>query len=141
MSSELITAFDVAVIFDRPTQTVIGWAKRGWLPGAVWVGPHLWFHKSKIDFFVEAGGFHPTADVGKSPRFRITTIGGRGHAAGRLRNDRIRKSPDHGLADLVKSDPGVHGAQFDPAIDYSGVEPARLLPTAHTPSMADVVLA
>ena len=141
MSDELIKAFDVAVIFDRPTQTVIAWAKKGWLPGAVWVGPHLWFNKNMIEDFVEAGCFHPTTPVERCPGFRVVRIGARGHAAGRLRSDRIRKPSDARLASLVKPDPGVRPAHFSSQVDYSGVESGRLLAHANTPPLTSTAIA
>ncbi|HUA60628.1 MAG TPA: hypothetical protein VML19_17825 [Verrucomicrobiae bacterium] len=123
MPTELIRAFDVALIFDRPTKTIIAWARRGWLPGAVEVGPHLFFDKEIIDAFLAAGG---RQCVQPDP-FRVARHGSRAHAGGRARNDRPRRPVDETLARMVKPDPGVRDGRIDPDVNCSGVEPGRLL--------------
>jgi hypothetical protein len=56
VESNLIRAFEVAVLFDRPTTTIIGWAKQGLLPGAIFVGSRVWFRRQDIEGFLARGG-------------------------------------------------------------------------------------
>ena len=122
-TTELIRAFDVALLFDRPTRTIISWGRRGWLPGAVEVGPHVFFDIEKISEFLAAGGFRHS----DPEPFRLVSHGGRGHAGGPARNDRPRRPADDILARMVRPDRGVRKGQFDPEVDYSAVGPGRLL--------------
>lgn len=123
---ELIRAFAVALLFDQPTRTIIAWGRRGWLPGAVAIGPHLFFDREKIDSFVAAGGFRQSVQIDPAP-FRVVSHGSRDHAGGPVRNDRPRRPADDALARMVKPDRGVREGGFDSEVDYSGVEPGRLL--------------
>jgi len=126
MATELIRAFEVALLFDKPTRTIVAWGRRGWLPGAVEVGPHLFFDREKIDSFVAAGGFRQPAKPGPPP-FRVVSHGSRDHAGGPVRNDRSRRPADDILARTVKPDRGVREGGFDSEVDYAGVEAGRLL--------------
>jgi hypothetical protein len=138
MPDELLPPLDIAVIFNRSTATVINWARRGLLPGAVFMGSRLWFDRKTIEGFIEAGG--TPRSWPRSERFTITRHGGRSHASGRPRNDRVRKPHDESLATLVKPDPGLRAAEFDKETDYSEVEPRRLLTGARTPDLKTVTL-
>ena len=136
IGADLVSAFEIAVVFVRPTSTVIGWAKRGLLPGAVFVGSHVWFKRDQIQSFIEAGG--TPKHWPKTERFTVARHNGREHASGRPQNDRIRKLSDNRLAALVKPDPGLRDAKASDAIDYSGVEPHRLLSDTETPDLGTI---
>ena len=125
MPEELMRAFENALIFDRSTATVVSWARRGLLPGAVFIGNHVWFDRERIEDFIKAGGTPQRWP--KSERFSVSRHGGRGHAGGKPRNDETRPTGDHGLARLVQPDPGVRDGAPDPTLDYNDVEPGRLL--------------
>lgn len=72
-NSRLLRAFDVAYRVRRSTQTIIRWARRGWIPGAVFVGPHVMFDPQKVEAFIQAGGTKPEpAEVEPSPALRVT---------------------------------------------------------------------
>ena len=138
MPDELLPPFDLAVIFNRSTATVINWARRGLLPGAIFIGSRVWFNRKQIESFIEAGG--TPRNWPKAERFTVTRHGGRGHASGRVRNDKTRKSHDNSLAALVRPDPGVREAEFNTTVDYSGVEARRLLLDAQTPDLKTITL-
>ncbi len=55
----LLRPFDIAVRVRRSPQTIIRWARRGWIPGAVFVGPHVMFDPRKVAEFIENGGSRP----------------------------------------------------------------------------------
>ena len=112
-ANELIRAFDVACIFDKPTETIKAWARRGLLPGSVWVGNHAWFRKAEIELFIANGGSAGVAT--ETERFAVVRHGGRGHAGSRPHTDRAPKPNGDQLARLVKPDPGVR--------DYSPERP------------------
>jgi len=127
MATELVRAFDVAVLFDRPTRTIIAWGRRGWLPGAIQVGTHVWFRKETIDAFLAAGGFRRADQADHEAQFRVVRHGARQHAGGPVRSDRSRRPADDILARMVKPDRGVRDGRIDSEVDYSGVEAGRLL--------------
>ena len=136
MSDELLPPFDLAVIFNRSTATILNWARLGLLPGAVFIGPRVWFHRGTIERFIEAGG--TPRNWPRTERFTVTRHGGRTHASGQFRNDRVRKPCDRSLAALVKPDPGVREAAFNMETDYSAVESGRLLLDAQTPDLRTI---
>jgi hypothetical protein len=86
MPDELVPPFTLAVIFDRSTQTIINWARRGLLPGAIFVGSRVWFRKKQIDEFLEAGGTPCESPEREREHFVISRHGGRSHGGPLMRS-------------------------------------------------------
>jgi hypothetical protein len=115
MKTELIRAFEVAVMFDRPTRTIMGWARRGILPGAVWIGnSKLWFHRQAIEAFLADGGTRQVESRVSGECFTVKRHGARAHAgaghSGGSRSggvtlaaeDSLTTKRDHPKADAVE---------------------------------------
>lgn len=56
MRNRLLSAPEVARITNLGTDTVRAMAKRGELPGAIFIGHHLRFDPDKLKEFFESGG-------------------------------------------------------------------------------------
>jgi hypothetical protein len=86
MADELMPPFELAVRLDRSTATIIRWARRGLLPGAVFIGSCVWFHRTKIEEFLDAGGTPRRWPEHERERFVIRRHGSRSHAGAAIRS-------------------------------------------------------
>lgn len=55
-TDEMIGPYPIACAFNVSSQTVIGWGRRGLLPGTVFIGSRVYFRREQILRFIEAGG-------------------------------------------------------------------------------------